>query len=153
MKRNKGTKVRRNAVPLWTYPEAQKALPYLASILRSARDHQIEANRWDLRARRLAAAPGRPDRSMLIAQEEALRESRLARERLQDTLEEFERLGIECAHPINGQALLPFVNEQQVAWFIYDLFDDQPLRFWRYQGDPEETRRSIQDIQQWRAVA
>src|SRR6516165_5200905 len=147
MKRNKGTKTRRQVIPMWTYNEVQKAQPYLTSILRSARDHQLEANRQDLLARRLAARPGRPDRALLIAHAEALRDGGLARERLVEALEELQSLGIECPDAVQGVALVPFVNEQQLAWLVYDMFDDEPLRSWRYQTDPEEMRRPLGELQ------
>ena len=27
--------------------------------------------------------------------------------------------------------------------YVYDLFDETPLRFWRYQDDPEDVRRPV----------
>ena len=40
--------------------------------------------------------------------------------------------------------MVPFIYNGQLAWFVFDLFDDSdPLRFWRYHQDPLETRRPI----------
>jgi hypothetical protein len=39
------------------------------------------------------------------------------------------------------------VNEGQLAWFIFDRFDEVPLRFWRYHLDPADFRRPINSIQ------
>ena len=45
--------------------------------------------------------------------------------------------------PIKGQALIPFAQEDQLAWYIFDLFDGNSLHFWRYHKDPLETRRPL----------
>ncbi len=148
MKRNKSTKSRRQTVPVWTYAQAKSASPYLASIMRSVRDHHIDAHRHELDAKQLAEAPGRPDRKSLIAYADATQESGRARDRLAEALDELHCLGIDCLDPVQGTALIPFANEKQLAWFIYDLFDDEPLRFWRLHNDPLETRRPIETIKE-----
>jgi hypothetical protein len=153
MKRNKSTKSRRQVIPVWTYEQARKASPYLASILRSVREHQIDAQRHDFAAKRLANAPGRPDRKSLIAHADATRDSGRAQDRVAEALGELDDLGIECLDPIRGIALVPFANEKQLAWFVYDLFDDEPLRHWRYHKDPLETRRPIETIEETSAAA
>jgi hypothetical protein len=94
-------------------------------------------------ARRLADKPGRPDRSSLISQEDALRDARRAEERVVEALAELHALDVYCLDPIGGQALIPFVEEDQLAWYVLDLYDSEPLRFWRFQNDPDDTRRPI----------
>jgi Uncharacterized conserved protein (DUF2203) len=148
MKRNKSTKSRRQIIPVWTYAQARSASPYVASIMRSVRDHQIDAHQHELAAKQFAKAPGRPDRKALIAYADATRESGRARDRLAEALDELHDLGIECLDPIQGTALVPFANEKQLAWFVYDLFDDEPLRFWRLHDDPLDTRRPIETIKE-----
>jgi hypothetical protein len=144
MNRNhKKAKQNEQTMRVWTYVQAKQALPFLASVVGSVRDHRIEALRHDLHARRLAKQPGRPDRKALIAHEEALRGARQANDRFQQALDELHDLGIYCLDPIRGEALVPFVREQQLAWFIYELFDQEPFRFWRYHTDALETRRPI----------
>jgi hypothetical protein len=148
MKRNsKGAKRRRQTVRIWSHEEARTALPYLASIVRSLREHKLEANAQELRARQLANLPGRPDRVTLIALEEARKAAQEAEARFQDALFELQSLDIYCLDPIAGQALIPFVQDEQLAWFIYDLFDAEPLQFWRYHSDDLETRRPLREIQ------
>jgi hypothetical protein len=153
MKRNKRTKSRRQVIPVWTYEQAKKASPYLASVLRSVREHQIDAQRHEVAAQRLADAPGRPDRKSLICQAEATRESGHAQDRVAEALAELDDLGIECLDPIQGIAFVPFANEKQLAWFVYDLFDEEPLRYWRYHNDPLDTRRPIEAIQETSTAA
>ncbi|HXG10010.1 MAG TPA: DUF2203 family protein [Gemmataceae bacterium] len=144
MNRNrKGASRRQETIRPWTYAKARAALPYLASIVRSLREHRLEALRYRLAAQRLADRPGRPDRKALIAHEEALRDARQAEERFAEALAELEAIGVYCLHPVHGRALIPFVYNDQLAWFVYDLFDPEPLRFWRYHNDPIETRRPV----------
>jgi hypothetical protein len=148
MKRNrKGAPRRQETIRPWTYSRAQAALPYLASIMRSLREHRLDAHHHRLAAKRLADQPGRPDRQTLIAQEEALRASRRAEEQFEESLGELEALDVYCLQPVHGRALVPFVHNDQLAWFVYDLFDAEPLRFWRYHSDPLETRRPITKAQ------
>jgi hypothetical protein len=152
MKRNrKGTSARRETIHPWTYARAHAAIPYLTSLLRSLREHRLEALRHHLTARRLADQPGRPDSRTLIAREEARREARLADERFQEALDELQAIDVFCLHPIHGRALVPFVHEEQLAWFVFDLFDQEPMRFWRFHSDPMETRRPVTRAQKMSA--
>ena len=134
-------------VPLWTRARAEKATPYIASMLRSLRDSLLTAKQHSFTAHRLATRPGRPNRAALIAHAEALEESRLACDAVDDGEEELRALGINCLDPISGEALVPFATRERFAWFIYDLFAEQPLQYWRYHTDPPETRRPIEEIQ------
>ena len=148
MKRQpKGAKERTQTIQVWTYEQAQAAVPYISSILRSLREHALEALQYYHRAKRIANRPGRPNRSAIIAQQEAEREARRADERFHDDLAELQEMDIYTLDPIQGQALVPFVYNDQLAWYIFDLFDAQPLRFWRYQSDPEDTRRPVTAMQ------
>jgi hypothetical protein len=137
---------RRQVLPVWTYVQAQQASPYICSILRSLRDHRLEQIRHELRAKRLAAQPGRPDRMTLIAHEEAVREARSAAESVEADLRELQGMGVYCQHAIRGQALLPFVQGQLLAWLIFDAFEQEPLRAWRYHSDPENICRPIREV-------
>ena len=69
--------------------------------------------------------------------------SREAEDRLQDALEELHTLDIYCLDPVQGLALIPFALGDELAWFIYDLFDPKSLNFWRYHRDPVEMRRPV----------
>ncbi|HEY7331098.1 MAG TPA: hypothetical protein VH592_25905 [Gemmataceae bacterium] len=154
MKRQpRGAKERAQTIQVWTYDQAQSAAPYITSILRSLREHALESLQFHHRARRIANRPGRPNRTAIIAQEEAEREARRADERFRDDLGELQEMDIYTLDPIQGQALVPFVYNDQLAWYIFDLFDAQPLRFWRYQSDPEDTRRPVTAMQRGSAEA
>ena len=130
-------------IRVWTYPQAKRALPYITSVIRSAREHWLDAQGHQVRAKQLAARPGRPDRAVLLAQEEAGTEGQLALDRFRDALEELQRIEVFCVDPGKGIGVIPFVHDERLAWLIYDLFDNEEYRQWRYHDDPPEKRRPI----------
>jgi hypothetical protein len=139
-------KRRMRTIQVWTYDEARKLVPYLRSVMLSLREHRLAAASGKRDARRLGDQPGRPGRQAMIARQEALAREQVARKQFLEAQEELEALDIYCLDPIGGQAVVPFVNRDKLAWFVYDLFDDEPLRFWRYHGDSLETRRPIKEL-------
>jgi hypothetical protein len=139
----KGDKQRTETIQVWTYTQAQAAAPYVGSIVRSIREHALEALLHHRTFRRLSDRPGRPDRSAIIAQKEAEEQARRADDRFHEAVNELEELDVFCLDPIQGQALIPFVLDEQLAWYIFDLHDAVPFRFWRFQSDPEDTRRPV----------
>jgi hypothetical protein len=146
MKRRKKTQREAQTIPVWTYSQARQAFPYLASIMRTIRESRIESQTHQITLRRQAAFPGRPDRRALIDQHESLCEARLAENRFEEAIQELNDLGIACLDPIRGVALIPFAQNDQLAWFVYDLFDSEPVRFWRFHDDPIDERRPIAKI-------
>jgi hypothetical protein len=143
----KGAKQRTQTLQVWTFGQAQAAIPYIASVVRSIREHALEALSQAQQARRLRDRPGRPNRAALIAQHEAEQAARDADDAFQDAVQELQQLDIYCLDPVQGQALIPFVHDEQLAWYVFDLYDSPHLRFWRYQSDPEDTRRPITSLQ------
>ncbi len=139
----KGARKSNRGLRLWSHARALAALPYVTSIVRSLREHRLEMQTHKRRARQLADRPGRPDRAALVAHQVALDEAARAEARYDDALKELRALGISLVDPVNGQALLPFVHKKRLAWLLFDLFDDQPLRSWRYQDDPDDVRRPV----------
>jgi hypothetical protein len=139
----KGAKKNQKGLRLWRHTRALAALPYVRSVLGSLREHRLEAQQQRRQARRLADRPGRPDRAALVAHQDALQEAQRADLRYEEALKELQALGITSLDPVKGQALFPFVHKKRLAWFLFDLFDEEPLRFWRYQDDPEDVRRPI----------
>ena len=92
---------------------------------------------------KLTERHGRPDRKALIEEQEARRDLLKAAQDFRDALEELSALGVQPLDAVQGMALVPFVHDDQSAWYIFDLFDSQPIRSWRYQSDPEQTRRPL----------
>src|SRR4051812_12148167 len=71
MKRQpKGAKQRRQAIQVYTYAQAQSVAPYLPSIVRSVREHSLEALTDRRRLKQLTDRPGRPNRDALIEAQE-----------------------------------------------------------------------------------
>jgi len=140
------TKRHTQRIRVWAYEEARQALPYIASIVRSLREHRLDALAHDRQARRLAARPGRPDRAAILAEEQAKQEAVRAAERFEEALDELNAQDIYCLDPIRGQALVPFAHGEQLAWYVYDLFDGDELRFWRFHSDPLDTRRPVAEL-------
>jgi hypothetical protein len=148
----KGTRKRQQQLRLWTLDEARAATPYITSITRSLREHHLEAQSQHRTARRLADRPGRLDRTGRIHQEDANRAATAAEDRFQQALDELQALDVYCLDPVQGLALIPFAHDEQLAWFVFDLFDTEPLRSWRYHNDPLETRRPLAELQGRKSV-
>jgi len=146
MNRNRKEARRKQVLPVWTYAQAKLASPYIRSIMRSLREHRLEQLGQESRAKRLAAQLGRPSRSAIIEQEDARRDAQAAAERFNDDLEELQTMGVYCQDPVRGHALLPFVHDQLLAWFVFDLFAEPALHAWRYHSDPDEMRRPMAEI-------
>jgi hypothetical protein len=145
MKR-KRTKAEQQSIHVWTYEQARAGMPYLASVMRSLREDYLVALQFDRQARQLASQPGRPDRATLIAESDARDDARRSRDDFEEGLSELQKLDVYCLDPIRGEALIPFVSDNQLAWYIYDLFDEEnPLRYWRLHTDPLTARRPVPD--------
>lgn len=144
MKRHRsGTKRRPQTVRAWTYDQTRKALPYITSVMSSLREYQLEAQARDRQAHRLVCRPGRPDRNAIMAGEAAIQDARKAKQQADEALEDLYAIDVFCLDPIHGEAIIPFVHDKQLAWFIFDLFDTDPVRYWRYHTDPLDTRRPL----------
>jgi len=142
MKRDrKASRRRRDSIQAYTLTQALRVLPYVGSIMRSLREWRLEAMQYHRSVRRIADRPGRPDRSTLLELEEANRSRAAAEERFDEALHDLHTLDVYCLDPVRGEALIPFVHDDQLAWYVYDLFDDEPLRSWRYHTDPLDVRR------------
>jgi hypothetical protein len=147
MKRNQNeARRRRQTLRVWSLRQARSALPYITSVMRSLRTHKLEAQAQQRRAEKLARAPGRPDRNAIISQEEARSAGQKAQERFETALHELHSLDVYCLDPINGTALIPFVHDKQLAWFVYDLFSPDEITTWRFHSDPLEMRRPLNEL-------
>jgi len=147
MKRNKGgAKRRQETIQVWSHERARAAIPYIAAVVRSLREHWLDATAKHETARRLSDHPGRPDRAALIAHADALRDASKAEDRFEEARAELEKLDIYCLDPSGGLALIPFMHDNLLAWYVFDLFGTDPIRFWRFHSDPLETRRPLTQL-------
>lgn len=142
------TKKRRRIVRMWTHPEALAAVGYIRSIINTLREQYTEVLFCQKTLRELAERHGRPDRATLIHQQETEHQLVRVREAFNEARAELESLGISLLDPTRGLALIPFIHDDQLAWYVFDLFDPKPLRFWRYPDDPSDTRRPVATLLQ-----
>ena len=147
MKRKRQRKKRKlRMINLWNYPQASKALPYLRSIAGSLREHWLAVQGKRLELQRLLKRPGRPDRTALLANEKVDAEKIAAEDRFNDALNELMGIDVYLLDPVRGVAFIPFQKEQELAWFVFELFDSEELKSWRLHEDPLETRRPVADL-------
>ena len=147
MKRDqRGAKRHKRPVRVWTLAQARAALPYLSSVLRSLREHRLEALGRRRDAKQLAQRPGRPTRATLTAHADAVRDADEAEARAGHALDELRALDVRATDPVAGVAHIPFVRGDELAWFVFDLFDADPIQSWRFHADPPETRRPLDEL-------
>ena len=128
---------------LWTFAAAQAAVPYFSSVARSLREHYLAILAKCRAVQLFTERHGRPGRQALIAEQEARRDLHKAEQGYQGAREELSELNVHPLDPGRGLALVPFVQDDRPAWYVFDLFDSQPIRSWRYQSDPDGTRRPL----------
>ena len=132
------------ALHLWTYEAALRAIPYLRAVVRSLREHWLHVQSVRRQIERLDSRPGRPDRQTLIRWAVAVQELDHADTQLEETFDELKAIDVYCVDPVNGLALIPFGNGDELAWYVFDLFSPQGLEAWRFHGDPLEMRRPLE---------
>jgi len=135
-------KPRAQVMSLWTLEQARKAIPYIHALLASLREHRLDGLSCRLRAHHLQQT-GDPRR--VRDREQARAAALLAEERFQEDFEELQALSVYPLNAVQGLALLPFIREHHLAWLIFDLYDDDPLRCWRYHDDPPQAVRLLDE--------
>ncbi|MGL4554345.1 MAG: DUF2203 family protein [Gemmataceae bacterium] len=128
---------------LWTFEQSRAAVPYIASILRSVREHLVEGQAQQRLLTRLEEKAGRPTRETLIGQDEARKAAARAKDEYRKAVAELSALDVVVHDPLQGVALVPFLHDEQLAWFVYDMHDANGMRFWRYHSDSDDTRRRL----------
>ena len=128
---------------LWTFEQAQAAAPYFSSVARSLREHYLEILVKRREVQMFTERHGRPDRKALIEEQEARRDLHKAEQDYQDALEELSELNVHPLDPGQGMALVPCIQDNQAAWYVFHLFDSQSIPSWRYQSDSGKTRRPL----------
>jgi len=145
-RRHRNKKRPMRVIRLWSRPEAEKVIPYLRSVVGSLREHWLDMQSADRDTARIARSPGRPDRARILADESARASKTVARDRFEDALSELSKLDIFLLDPVNGVALIPFGKDDDLAWFVYDQFDEQGLAGWRFHEDAMEQRRPLDQL-------
>jgi hypothetical protein len=135
-------KPRAQGMSIWTLDQARKAIPYIHALMASLREHRLEELSNHLRSEGLF---GSADPRRKRDGEQARTAAQVAEKSFQEDFEELQALSIYPLNAIQGVALLPFIREHHLAWLIFDLFDDDPLRCWRYHDDPPQAIRLLGD--------
>ena len=143
MKRNPGKKRKQQLIQVWSYDQTIKALPYLLEVIRSLRENYLAMQFANHRLTKIGQRLGRPDRSIFIAKQEAQMDSETASSKYNQDVAELESMGMFVASPGNGVVAIRFIEEEQLAWFILELYHEDHVVGWRYQSDPLDTRRAI----------
>ena len=143
MKRNPGKKRKQQLIQVWSFDQTIKALPYLLEVIRSLRENYLAMQFANHRLNKIGQRLGRPDRSAFIAKQEAQMDSETASSKYNQDVAELESMGMFVASPENGVVAIPFIEEEQLAWFILELYHEDHVVGWRYQSDPLDTRRAI----------
>jgi hypothetical protein len=131
--------------PVWTQEQAERARPYIASILRTVREDFLQLQQNRRKAKRLAQKQGRPRRQDIIEQDEANREATRLENEVAEGVQELLQMNVHCVDPVNGLAMIPFVQQEQLAWFVFELFDQQHLRSWRFHYEDLAVRRPLSE--------
>ncbi|MBI3860832.1 MAG: DUF2203 family protein [Planctomycetia bacterium] len=135
---------------LWSYAEAVDALPYLCVLTRALRDDWVSMHQARLVCQRALEISRRPNREDLVRREEASRDWHAAAQKFEETLTELSAIDVACFDPTQGLALIPFQQDGQLAWFLFDLFAPQHLTAWRFHTDPLDTQRPLSAMQRLR---
>lgn len=128
---------------LWTHAKALAAVPYLRSVLASVREHWLEMQQFRREKERLDERPGRPDRATTIQRALAQRNAEAAAQQFDDAMHELLALDVYCMDPVQGQALIPFMQSGHLAWFVFGMFESEGLKEWRFHADPANKRRVL----------
>jgi hypothetical protein len=132
-------------IRLWTFPQADKALPYIRSITASLRQHWLDARGRKNELERLDKKSGPLGRDLLLAKAEAEMAHSQAEDQFSEALQELMNMDVFLLDPVQGVALIPFNKENTLAWFVFDLFEEGKLKAWRFHEDTLATRRPIGD--------
>lgn len=143
MKRNSGKNLKKQFVQVWSYGQTIKALPYLLEVLRSLRENYLEMRFANHRLMKIDKSAKKPDRSVFIAKQDAQMECDVTSSKVAQDVAELESMGMVVVSPENAIIGIPFIEEDQLAWFIFSLFEKDYLVGWRFTSDPQDTRRTI----------
>jgi hypothetical protein len=135
------------ALRMWSLESAQQALPYFHSLQRAIRDVWMNFRQAETRLQRLRKQPGKPDRELLIALDDANRDHARIEKDLDDVSSEMVAQSLFCVDPMGGVSAVPFLYHQELSWFIVDMFDPRGITSWRRHSDSFEIRRPLDELE------
>ena len=129
-------------IRLWSLQEAGKAVPYLHSVIGSIRENWLDVQSLkrdaNLVEKRVPAGTKR-----LIALARAKSDVDSAETRFAEAIEELSRIDVFLLDPVRGLAFVPFRQGEELAWYLFDQFEDKGLIGWRLHSDTLETCRPL----------
>ncbi len=137
---------------VYSYDEALKMVPLLKSIVTSIREHWIE---WQQNRRQLEKLE---KNSTLSKREKILQHGMLSEgeHRLEteffDSLAELNKFDVYLYDPVQGSAMIPIRQNDELAWIVLEAYSDAGLSGWRFHKDPLEERRSLEEVRVAAAV-
>jgi hypothetical protein len=147
MSNAKGSKRHHKTIQGWSVTKALSAVPYITSVLQDVRQAFLDARRNERTLKLLDEKPGRLNRRELMQQQDAILEGQRAEDRYSKALRELATLDVVCQDPVRGLALIPFVHDRQPAWYLFDLFEEEHIRYWRFEDDPAGMKRPIAEVE------
>jgi hypothetical protein len=146
MKNRKNRNKSMRVLNLWTRGDALKAVPYLRSVTGSLREHYLDVLRTQRAIVRADIEKGVPNRAQIIEQEKRNDDKQRAQTKFDEALEELNRVDVFLLDPVNGTALIPFREKDDLAWFVFDHFASSGLIGWRHHNDPIEECRPLEAL-------
>ena len=131
---------------VYSYDEATQMVPLLRSIVASVRDYWIE---WQQNRRRLELLEKNTTlskRQMLLEHGSLTENDRRLESQFFDSLEELNKFDVYLYDPVQGSAMIPMRQKDELAWIVFEAFDEAGLSGWRFHNDPLEERRSLEDV-------
>ena len=146
MKRRRERSRPMQVMHLWDRSEVTKAVPYLRSVIGSLREHWLEMINAERQLHRFDNDKAPFKRHQIIETEKRQVERQRAQDRFDDALEELIGVDVFLTDPVRGLAVIPFRNNDDVAWYCYDQFAKRGLVGWRYSNDPDDACRHLSTL-------
>jgi hypothetical protein len=129
-------------IRLWSLQEVGKAVPYLHSVIGSIRENWLDVQSLKREAvlveKRIPAGTKR-----LVALSRAKDDIDKAENRFAEAIEELSRVDVFLLDPVRGMAFIAFRQGEELAWFIFDQFEEKGLIGWRLHSDALEMCRPL----------
>jgi hypothetical protein len=135
---------RLKVIRLWNYPEAIRAVPYLRSVLDALRNYYLDSLRHRLTVKRLSDR--KAERSTLIALEDARKDLDRSQDAFKDSHRELRKIDVFLLDPLEGIALIPCQKNEELAWMVFEQFDENGLVGWRWHKDDFDLRRPLAEF-------
>jgi hypothetical protein len=142
-RRHRNKKRSTRVIRLWTQEEAEKVIPYLRSVMGSLREQWLKVQSAKREAALLSARQHPLKRDQILTQQFLAADQGQAEDRFDDALAELAGVDVFLLDPVKGLALIPFRKDDELAWFVFDQFDQRGVSAWRFHQDSLDQRRPL----------